>query len=195
MTKAALTAELVDITTLDVDAIVNAANEQLAPGGGVCGAIHRAAGPELAVACRKIAHCPTGEARITPGFKLPARWVIHAVGPIWHGGSAGEPEQLAGAYRSAILLAEQHQLHSIAFPAISTGIYGYPLELATQVAVAAVRNRSQLRPPREDGVRLLWRRSFGGLPPRRSCRVARRTAAIRHRRRKISLPLKCRRPN
>ncbi len=139
MAKAALSAQLVDITTLAVDAIVNAANEQLAPGGGVCGAIHRAAGPELAAACRAVGHCPTGEARITPGFKLPARYVIHAVGPIWHGGGAGEAEQLAGAYRSSIGLAQRHKLRSIAFPAISTGIYGYPLELATAVAVAATQ--------------------------------------------------------
>lgn len=139
MAQVILSAQMVDITTLPVDAIVNAANEQLAPGGGVCGAIHRAAGPELAVACREIAPCPTGEARITPGFKLPARYVIHAVGPIWRGGKSGEAEQLAGAYRSAIRLAQNHKLRSIAFPAISTGIYGYPLELATQVAVAAVR--------------------------------------------------------
>lgn len=139
MAMLTVSAQVVDITSLDVDAIVNAANEQLAPGGGVCGAIHRAAGPELAVACRAIGHCPTGEARITPGFKLPARWVIHAVGPVWRGGQSGEPEQLAGAYRSAIHLAQQHQLRSIAFPAISTGIYGYPLDLATATAVAATR--------------------------------------------------------
>ncbi len=139
MATVTLSAQLVDITTLAVDAIVNAANEQLAPGGGVCGAIHRAAGPELAVACREVGPCPTGEARITAGFKLPARWVIHAVGPIWRGGRAGEPELLAGAYRSAIGLAAEHELRSIAFPAISTGIYGYPLDLATEVALAATK--------------------------------------------------------
>ena len=122
-----LTARLVDITALDTDAIVNAANESLAPGGGVCGAIHRAAGPELARACAAIGHCPTGEARITPGFRLPAGYVIHAVGPVWRGGGEGEAELLASAYRSALRLAEEHGLRSIAFPAISTGIYGYPL--------------------------------------------------------------------
>lgn len=134
-----LTARLADITTLAVDAIVNAANEALAPGGGVCGAIHRAAGPELARACAKVAPCPTGEARITPGFALPARHVIHAVGPVWRGGTEGEAELLASAYRAALALAEGEALRSIAFPAISTGIYGYPLRGATRVAVAAVR--------------------------------------------------------
>ena len=124
-----------DITSLRVDAIVNAANEMLAPGGGVCGAIHRAAGPELAQACADLAPCPTGDARITPGFALPARFVIHAVGPVWQGGSAGEPELLAGAYRSALGLAEVNRLRSVAFPAISTGIYGYPLAPATAIAV------------------------------------------------------------
>jgi O-acetyl-ADP-ribose deacetylase len=134
-----LTARVVDITTLTTDAIVNAANEQLAPGGGVCGAIHRAAGLELARACATLAPCPTGEARLTPGFDLPARYVIHAVGPVWHGGREGEAELLAGAYRSALRLATEHNLRSIAFPAISTGIYRYPLRLATGVAVEAVR--------------------------------------------------------
>lgn len=134
-----LTARIADITTLEVDAIVNAANEQLAPGGGVCGAIHRAAGPELARACAAAAPCPTGQARLTPGFRLPARFVLHAVGPVWRGGTAGEPELLAGAYRSALRLANAHGLRSIAFPAISTGIYGYPVDLATDLAVATVR--------------------------------------------------------
>lgn len=135
-----LEARLVDITTLAVDAIVNAANTQLAPGGGVCGAIHRAAGPELAAACARVAPCPTGEARITPGFRLPARFVIHAVGPVWHGGNAGEPELLASAYRASLQLACDRQLRSIAFPAISTGIYGYPLGDATAIAVDTVRS-------------------------------------------------------
>ena len=135
-----LSARIVDITTLDVDAIVNAANEHLAPGGGVCGAVHRAAGPELAAACAKIGICPTGEARITPGFRLPAKFVIHAVGPVWHGGGSGEPALLASAYRSALRLAARQGLQSIAFPAISTGIFGYPLDAATRVAVAAVRS-------------------------------------------------------
>jgi O-acetyl-ADP-ribose deacetylase (regulator of RNase III) len=135
-----LAARVVDITTLDVDAIVNAANEQLAPGGGVCGAIHRAAGPALARACADLGGCPTGDARITPGFQLKARWVIHAVGPVWNGGHSREPELLASAYRASLRLAAQHGLRSVAFPAISTGIYGYPLEAATRVAVEAVRS-------------------------------------------------------
>ena len=132
-------ARLVDITTLAVDAIVNAANTALAPGGGVCGAIHRAAGPDLQAACAKVAPCPTGEARITPGFRLPARFVIHAVGPVWQGGAAGEPELLAAAYRSSMELARERKLQSIAFPAISTGIYGYPIKAATEIAVRTVR--------------------------------------------------------
>lgn len=126
-----------DITKLPVDAIVNAANERLTPGGGVCGAIHRAAGPRLAEACAAIGHCPTGEARITPGFDLPARYVIHAVGPVWHGGTRGEPDLLAGCYRASIELARQHRCTSIAFPAISTGIFGYPPAVAARIAVAA----------------------------------------------------------
>jgi O-acetyl-ADP-ribose deacetylase (regulator of RNase III) len=134
-----LSARIVDITTLEVDAIVNAANEQLAPGGGVCGAIHRAAGPELARACAAVAPCPTGQARITPGFRLPARFVVHAVGPVWRGGRSGEPELLAGAYRVSLLLAHAHDLKSIAFPAISTGIFGYPLDPATDLAVETVQ--------------------------------------------------------
>jgi O-acetyl-ADP-ribose deacetylase (regulator of RNase III) len=134
-----LSARVADITSLATDAIVNAANESLAPGGGVCGAIHRAAGPELTQACAELGGCPTGEARITSGFRLPARFVIHAVGPVWHGGGAREPELLASAYRSAMELAAKHGLRSIAFPAISTGIYGYPLEPATAIAVSTVR--------------------------------------------------------
>ena len=132
-------ARVADITTLAVDAIVNAANAQLAEGGGVCGAIHRAAGPELAEACARVAPCPTGEARITPGFALPARFVIHAVGPVWHGGSQGEAALLASAYRASIAHARAKELTSIAFPAISTGIYGYPLDAATTIAVDTVR--------------------------------------------------------
>lgn len=128
-----------DITKLAVDAIVNAANERLAPGGGVCGAIHRAAGTELAEACAEAGPCPTGEARLTPGFKLPARFVIHAVGPVWRGGSSGEAEDLAGCYRHSLALLREAGGRSIAFPAISTGIYGFPLEAATEVAVSNVR--------------------------------------------------------
>ncbi len=124
-----------DITKLRVGAIVNAANERLAPGGGVCGAIHRAAGPELARACAAIGHCPTGEARITGGYELPAKHVIHAVGPVWHGGGEGEAALLAGCYRMSLDLARDAGLESIAFPAISTGIFGYPVDRATRVAV------------------------------------------------------------
>lgn len=134
-----LSARVVDITTLGVDAIVNAANEQLAPGGGVCGAIHRAAGPELARACLALGRCPTGEARLTSGFRLPAKFVIHAVGPVWRGGGIGEADLLASAYDSAMRLGAEYKLNSIAFPAISTGVYGYPLTPATRIAVDAVR--------------------------------------------------------
>ena len=134
-----ISAALVDITTLEVDAIVNAANSELAPGGGVCGAIHRAAGPALALACADLGPCSTGEARITPGFRLPARFVIHAVGPRWIGGKRHEADLLASAYRAAFRLAREHALRSIAFPAISTGIYNYPLEAATKIAVAVAR--------------------------------------------------------
>jgi O-acetyl-ADP-ribose deacetylase (regulator of RNase III) len=133
-----VSAQRVDITTLALDAIVNAANEQLAPGGGVCGAIHRAAGPELARVCAALGGCPTGDARITRGFNLPARYVIHAVGPMWQGGRAAEPELLASAYRSSMQLAAEHGLKSIGFPAISTGIYGYPLRPATEIGVRTV---------------------------------------------------------
>lgn len=129
-----------DITTLDVDAIVNAANDRLAPGGGVCGAIHRAAGARLADACAAIGACPTGEAVVTDGFDLPARFVVHAVGPVWHGGSAGETELLASAYRRSVDVADAAGATSIAFPAISTGIYGYPPDAAARVAVAALQS-------------------------------------------------------
>ena len=127
-----------DITALDVDVIVNAANERLAPGGGVCGVIHRAAGPGLAEACVRVGGCPTGGARITEGYALSARHVIHAVGPVWQGGTEGEDGLLASAYRSSLDLAKRHGIASIAFPAISTGIYGYPLKRAAGIAVAAV---------------------------------------------------------
>ena len=134
-----LRAVLSDITSLDVDAIVNAANDQLAPGGGVCGAIHRSAGPELAEACALLAPCPAGESRVTPGFNLPARLVIHAVGPRWLGGDQGEPELLASVYRSAFLLAKESRVRSIAFPAISTGVFGYPLHPAAAIALRVTR--------------------------------------------------------
>jgi len=128
-----------DITKLDVDAIVNAANAQLAPGGGVCGAIHRGAGPKLAEACAALGGCDTGNAKITPGFDLPARYVIHAVGPVWGGGERGEGKLLAGCYRHALMLAAENGLTSIAFPAISTGIYGFPPDRAAFIAVRSVR--------------------------------------------------------
>jgi len=133
-----------NITALAVEAIVNAANERMLGGGGVDGAIHRAAGPELLDACRAVAEvrpgvrCPTGESRITPGFRLSARHVIHTVGPVWQGGAAGEPELLASCYRTALELAREHRLRSIAFPAISCGVFGYPVDRAATVAVNTV---------------------------------------------------------
>ena len=134
-----LETHLGDITTEATDAVVNAANSALARGGGVCGAIFASAGPGLAEACAAVGGCPTGDARATRGFALPARWIVHAVGPVWQGGSHGEAQLLASAYRRSLAVADELGARSVSFPAISTGIFGYPLDAATAVAVATVR--------------------------------------------------------
>lgn len=144
-----------DITQLAVDAIVNAANSSLLGGGGVDGAIHRGAGPELLVECRELGGCPTGEARLTGGHQLPARHVIHTVGPVWHGGGQGEAELLARCYRSCIDRAHRAGLRTLAFPAISTGVYGYPAAMAAQVAVGAIAQALRERPGAFDTITLV----------------------------------------
>lgn len=139
-----------DITKLKVDAIVNAANETLLGGGGVDGAIHRAAGPALLEECRTLNGCPAGEARLTAGYKLPARYVIHTVGPVWQGGGSGEAELLAACYRNCFQLAREHRLRTLAFPAISCGVYGYPVRHAARIAIAETISGLQQNPEIDD---------------------------------------------
>lgn len=153
----------VDITTLAVDAIVNAANGSLLGGGGVDGAIHRAAGPELLARCRTLGGCATGDAKATPGFRLPARWVIHTVGPVWQGGSSGEPDLLASCYRRSVEVATGLGARTLAFPAISTGVYGYPREAAAELAVTTLRALDAAGTDLDEVVLVAFDRETAGL--------------------------------
>ena len=153
----------VDITTLAVDAIVNAAKESLLGGGGVDGAIHRAAGPELLAHCRTLGGCATGDAKATPGFRLPARWIVHTVGPVWRGGAAGEADLLASCYRRSVEVATDLGARSLAFPAISTGVYGYPREAAADVAVTTLRSLDAATPDLDDVVLVAFDRETAAL--------------------------------